>query len=507
MSTSKAPGAPSSQSSRSKRELIDRIRYPNPIPLPPYPPKLVSINTDPARYSNPHFGDRLASSNLLPVIVDAQAGMPINLAHFQDIWEGDLSEVTPPDHQTLDHEQLDDADAFLLQDFTAALPGASASSGAAQGAVGLVTSLHASGDFNAQASLAAAAQHRHAQSIGPNAKTTLQAEHVTWLRRTEYLSAEQKKAQQQAQKPRQVEMVDTSRDAQIAKIEQSFKEAQKPLKDLSHPTKRGVTAVQSFELLPDPETWATDYQIVRFIDPPGRISNGVPVVDPRLDVALFRPVSDANTGEQRVSYYLPTGEDLPDDVEEPLALIEDQNLEDEKSRRLRKRRRTGKVPNSDQVPRNQSATAFKWVRDYVPKDTAESSHDILLLSLDDGVPDPDPDADIDPISGTKRKAGAAAGIDEDDDEDLFGGDDDDDQDADQAETSTAIPQSEHERQKRSRRSELTKGKERSEQPEGSGVSNTLNAQPKAYYHKIGMRFTLRVWRSRVSNRWHRLLFH
>ncbi len=78
------PGASSSgSSSRSKRELIDRVKYPNPIPVPPYPPKLVKIPTEPSRYANPHFADRLASQQPIPVVVDVHAGMPIDLANFK----------------------------------------------------------------------------------------------------------------------------------------------------------------------------------------------------------------------------------------------------------------------------------------------------------------------------------------------------------------------------------------------------------------------------------------
>ncbi|EPQ31159.1 uncharacterized protein PFL1_01347 [Pseudozyma flocculosa PF-1] len=500
----------SSSSSSRKRELIDRVRYPNPIPLPPYAPKLVKVATDPARYANPHFADRLASAHPLPVLVDAHAGMPIDLARFQDLWEGDLSEVSVAPTDRLDQDSLDDADAFLLQDFASALP--AAGTAAPNGAIGIVTSLHASDDPASAATLAAALQQRHASAIGPNAKTTLAADDVTWLRRTEYLSAEQKRAQQAVQKPRHVEAVNTSREAQVNKIQQSFRDAQKPLDRLVHPTKRGVTAVSSFELLPDPDTWATDYHVVRFIDPPGRIVNGVPIVDPRLDVALLRPVTVNN--EQRVSYYLPTGEDLPDDPDAPMSLLEDIALEDEKSRRLRKRRRTGKFPaakingadadadgdgEGEGASRNEVGTAYKWIRDYVPKDTAESSHDVLLLSLDDGVPDEDPDADIDPIKGAKRSRGGPGGAgDDDDDDDLFGGDDDDEDGADGGVQTTAVPQAEHERRKRSRRSELTKGKERDAAPDGTGATLAFKSKPKAYYHKVGMRFTLRVWRSRVA---------
>lgn len=439
--------------------------------------------------------------------VDVHAGMPIDLANFQNLWEGDLSEVVVPLTAQLDAEDLDNADAFLLQDFASNLPPA-APSNSASGAIGLITSLKATDDPASQATLQAAIQQRHTQSLGPCAKATLAADDVTWLRRTEYLSAQQRNAQQQVQKPKVTERIDVSREAQLAKIEKSFTDAQKPLSSLVHPHKKGVKAEQVFDFLPDPETWATDYQVVRFIDHPGRIINGVPQPDPRLDVALFRPVSAAD-GEQRVSYYLPAGEEISEDPEAPMTLIDNRDIEENNARRLRKRRRTGKFPippelNEDEnqtepkLLKKDYATPFKLSRDYVPKNTTESAHDVLLLTLDDGIPDPDPDADVDPIKGVKT----AQSNSNDDEDDLFG-DDDDADDAENAASSqvdsTLPPQSEFERQKRSRRSAATKGKERSEQPEGQGITSESRLRARAYYHKVGMRFTLRVWRSRFAN--------
>lgn len=505
------PGATAAgSSSRSKRELIDRVRYPNPIPVPPYPPKLVKIRTEPSRYANPHFADRLASQQPIPLMVDVHAGMPIDLANFQNLWEGDLSEVVVPAQAKLEPKHLDDADAFLLQDFAANLP-PTASSNSTSGAIGLITSLKASDDPASQATLQAALQQRHVQSLGPGAKAALAADDVTWLRRTEYLSAQQKNAQQQVHKPKVTERIDVSRQAQLAKIQNSFTDAQKPLSSLVHPHKKGVKAEKVFDFLPDPETWATDYQVVRFIDHPGRIINGVPQPDPRLDVALLRPVNAAD-GEQRVSYYLPAGEHVPEDPEAPMTLIDNRDIEENNARRLRKRRRTGKFPvppeagdDDDDIDdenrpepkllKKDYATPFKLSRDYVPKDSTESAHDVLLLTLDDGIPDVDPDADVDPIKGIK-----SAPAQTEDEDDLFGEDDDDAQDgADSRLDSTLPPQSEFERQKRSRRSAATKGKERSEQPDGQGLTSESRPKARAYYHKVGMRFTLRVWRSRFAN--------
>ncbi|TKY89067.1 hypothetical protein EX895_001598 [Sporisorium graminicola] len=310
--------------------------------------------------------------------------------------------------------------------------------------------------------------------------------------------------------PKVLERIGVSREAQFAKIEKPFTVARKPLSSLVHPHKMGVKAEQVFDFLPNPETWATNYQVARFIDPPGRINNGVP---PRVDVALFRPISAAD-GEQRVYYYLPASEEISEDPEASMTLIDNRDVEENNARRLRKSRRTGKFPISPEVDddsekqpesnvlKKDYATPFKLSRDYVPKDTTDSAHDVLLLTLYDGVPDQEPDADVDHIKGVKAASSKPTGEDDDDDY-LFGNDDDANDTEDGAAAgqidSTLPPQPEYEHQKRSRRSAATKGKERSEQPDGPGITSESRPKARAFYHKIGLRFTLRVWRSRFAS--------
>lgn len=68
------------------------MRYPNPLPAPPYPPKLINIPTPVERHADPRtLGSRLAREHPLPVVVDAEAGMPLDLTAFPGVWEGDFS--------------------------------------------------------------------------------------------------------------------------------------------------------------------------------------------------------------------------------------------------------------------------------------------------------------------------------------------------------------------------------------------------------------------------------
>ncbi|PWN36034.1 uncharacterized protein FA14DRAFT_51150 [Meira miltonrushii] len=251
-----------SSSSRKRSEFIERIRYPNPLPLPPYPPKLLAIPTPFSRFTDPRrFGPRLAQSHPLPVVVDAEAGMPLNLTDFPQAWYTD-QELEADDNvfPRLDANEVDvdPEDAFLLSDMLEKLPGTSNGIDRKQGGPG-----------------------------GP-----VDTNDITWLRRTEYLAAEQQKRKKRDLNDRSNEKIDSSREGQLARIEESFRVANQPLASVRHPTKAGLRAVDSFSLLPDPDTWATQYNVFRFGDPPGRLNDNKPIEDPRLETAILRPHSD-----------------------------------------------------------------------------------------------------------------------------------------------------------------------------------------------------------------------
>jgi RNA polymerase II-associated factor 1 len=56
------------------------LRYQNPLPAPPCPAnKLLDIPTDPKRYTRPEFLDALTNEALLPMVLDAECGMPLDL--------------------------------------------------------------------------------------------------------------------------------------------------------------------------------------------------------------------------------------------------------------------------------------------------------------------------------------------------------------------------------------------------------------------------------------------
>jgi RNA polymerase II-associated factor 1 len=73
----------------SKLDLLVRVRYSNPLPAPPCPPKLLEIPTNPLRYARPQFLDAIANDTPLPMIVDAECGMPLDLGRWECLWEDD----------------------------------------------------------------------------------------------------------------------------------------------------------------------------------------------------------------------------------------------------------------------------------------------------------------------------------------------------------------------------------------------------------------------------------
>jgi RNA polymerase II-associated factor 1 len=102
-------------------------------------------------------------------------------------------------------------------------------------------------------------------------------------------------------------VVDTSREAQIRDVECTFPPTNKKvdLASIHHPNHSGKRAVDYYDLFPDPETFATAFDVFRFSERPG--DRATDQEDPRLDSALLRPVR-LEDGETFMAYYL-TSED------------------------------------------------------------------------------------------------------------------------------------------------------------------------------------------------------
>ncbi|KAG8870610.1 hypothetical protein FRB97_009583 [Tulasnella sp. 331] len=307
-------------SKKSTLDLLVRVRYSNPLPPPPYPPKLIDIPTDPKRYARVELTQNLSNETLLPMVVDAECGMPLDLCHFDSLWDGstELSDLNPSTGPPIDPRDL-----FMLE-------GVAGASSAANGS----------------------------QPTGVN---------VSWLRKTEYLSrdtAMTKHASSAADAARDAAEipVDTSLPAQILAIEATFPPAYDTATDLTalhHPMKPEITAVESYEFLPDSALWANTYDVFRFAERPGERSQEA--TDPRLDCGILRP--QESDGEHFLSYYV--------------------TKTDEDAVEYKERRRL----NNPILEDDKQTTAFYWTRDYETSKVEQDVANEFLLVLDNAYAD------------------------------------------------------------------------------------------------------------------------
>ncbi|KJA28196.1 hypothetical protein HYPSUDRAFT_34577 [Hypholoma sublateritium FD-334 SS-4] len=312
----------------SKLDLLVRVRYSNPLPAPPCPPKLLKIKTEPLRYARPEFLNGLANETPLPMIVDAECGMPLDLGKWECLWEdnGDDLSLNPDPHNL---PKLDPRDAALLFD-----PSSSTGVYATNGSSRAGSSSHAS--------------------------TPLA--NVTWLRKTEYISREGVQRSAMSEQKHVVSApVDVSRNAQLRDIEASFAACNEnfSLETLQHPNKPNVTAVESFPFLPDADIWANQYDLFRFSERPG--DRPIEVDDPRLDCAILRPMKTEH--DSFLAFYL---------------------TQDDESALSFKETRFGQAPY--EVPENEEETTFHFVRDYETVKVEQEVPNEFLLVLSDGDP-------------------------------------------------------------------------------------------------------------------------
>ncbi|KAJ8518304.1 hypothetical protein ONZ45_g4616 [Pleurotus djamor] len=325
-----------------KLDLLVRVRYSNPLPPPPCPPKLLELPIDPLRYAKPEFLQNIASDVPLPMIVDAECGMPLDLAKWECLWEddGDDSALNPKPEGA---HRLDPKDAFLLGD--------PASGGA-------YTNGHST----------------------PGSSIQLPS-HVSWLRKTEYLTGSasvQRAAPQEPKFAAAAASTDVSRAAQIKDIEASFAACNEnfDLSTVVHPNKPGVTAVESYEILPDADIWANAYDLFRFSERPGE--RPIDTYDPRLDCAILRPME--SDGDHFLAYYI---------------------TQDDESAIKFKEKRASLSPY--EIPDEDEETVFHWARDYETVKIEQEVPNEFLLVIDDGSQD-DPLEDLKPQQLRRSKA-------------------------------------------------------------------------------------------------------
>ncbi|KAF9540162.1 hypothetical protein EC957_004601 [Mortierella hygrophila] len=293
-------------------EFLCKTRYRNTLPLPPFAPKLLLLPSSSERYIK-YQETGLTEATAHEMILDNQYAMPIDLIEMRENFFG---EGRPAHHGDNSNTILNPTDELLLT-------------------VPVRTNVGGPAALNALNNGAIAAEvHRM-----PVPKTKLP--NVSWLRRTEYISSETptgagKGAYKDTSSRKDAMVVDNSREGQITAIEKTFQRFMKKadrisparsmtedefLASLKHPTKPGVTAVESLPIFPDFNIWGNSYTLVTFdVDP--EINNERSVQSQANDQgtskaqtaqrssnALIKPMSDANDPETWLAYYLPDMED------------------------------------------------------------------------------------------------------------------------------------------------------------------------------------------------------
>ncbi|EPY53462.1 RNA polymerase II associated Paf1 complex [Schizosaccharomyces cryophilus OY26] len=253
--------------SNRRQDYILRVRYHNPLPPPPFPPRLINISNPVKQYALPNFVSNLIQEKKIAIENDAELGMPMDLAAVDGFFEGDTSW----NQSDMSGMNLEPVDRSLLK-----VAGGSGSS--------------------------------HVE--------------VPFLRRTEYISAEVGRnsstrgnlrltastskaiAEQRGRSLREI-------PNQIQAIEQTFSAVQQPLENLKHPTKPELKPVGAWNFLPNDSMAGIQHLMLRVSDnltdrTPTSSTPGEEDVSNRHKVALFMPSSAE--GEQYLSYYLPSEE-------------------------------------------------------------------------------------------------------------------------------------------------------------------------------------------------------
>lgn len=250
----------------ARQDYILRVRYQNTLPAPPFDPVLLKLPTSIDSFKEPSFLNDLIHEQPPKMEIDSELGMPLDLSIVPGIFEGDYTAMFPE----ADVIELDPKDKILTRSIT-------------DNTTGKLT-----GD-------------------------------VAFLRRTQYISSEialttKMKAQEsskQAQLKASVK-VELDPEEQLKAIETTFEAMKSSISSLSHPTKRDLRPVCSWDVVPDLEHAEQQYVHAKFPSNPAPRSKSNAVSedeDTRLEVACLVPriVDETNTtvDNDYIAYFLP----------------------------------------------------------------------------------------------------------------------------------------------------------------------------------------------------------
>ncbi|KAK9895548.1 hypothetical protein P389DRAFT_197604 [Cystobasidium minutum MCA 4210] len=298
-------------SSKSKTDLLVRQRFQNPLPPPAFPPKLLTIKTDPSRYATYDFLAPLHLEREVPMIVDSEGGMHLDQNLVPGYWESTdqgRSGAMAPDLSA--EADLDDEDLELLVDPPAT--GAAANSSAA----GIMPLNGGGANLDIIGSGARGTNGRTPANVLDKKKKD-----SIWIKRSEY--AIQSDANNALKKEAMVREMAAQRAAQpvvqtpeerLNAILNTFPALDVPLSDVKHPTKPHLQAVESSDILPDQDLWANQYALFKFADNPNeRVQGNQPVASSSAStVGLLRPLETEGdeSGSNRVAYFIPDDDEV-----------------------------------------------------------------------------------------------------------------------------------------------------------------------------------------------------
>ncbi|WWC63346.1 uncharacterized protein I303_105946 [Kwoniella dejecticola CBS 10117] len=229
-----------------KSDLLVRVRYLNPVPNPPFPPKLLNISTDINRLGEPSYLNHLAASTQLPMLVDSEMGMPLNLNAYEGVWDAQDQALNP----TLDAGRVHHPiDIQLLAPFNPP------------------------------------------PEVNGDSKPVVTTE-VSWMRNNNYLTRKNNARRKEAAEAKADEVIDASEAAQIMAIERTFH-------DLHDQNPNIDTWSNAYALVRFPERPSA----ATAINPAATASS------PRLSKAILRPIRE-DEDQQMIEFYLPEEEDL-----------------------------------------------------------------------------------------------------------------------------------------------------------------------------------------------------
>ncbi|WOO83865.1 RNA polymerase II-associated factor 1 [Vanrija pseudolonga] len=250
----------------SKLDLLVRVRFENPLPDLPFPPKLLNVSTDIQRLGEPSYLNQLASTTQFPMLVDSEMGMPIDLNEFDGVWDGNEAALNPP----TDASRVTDA-----------------------------------------ADLALLTPLRLAAANGPSAP---KASEVSWMRNSSYIQRRNGAVKRREMALKKEEIVDASEAAQIIAIDKTFADLRaEPAEGMKHPDpkRKHLRVVETYDILPDDDAWSNSYLMIKFPERPSVATSSDPraqASSERLSRAILRPIVEDD--QQIMEYFLPREEDL-----------------------------------------------------------------------------------------------------------------------------------------------------------------------------------------------------